>query len=176
MGLLNRLDALDRRIGADPRNPQPLSRRFAFIAVAIFCAIGSIPLAATVWYGHEDENVAARLRRDGADVDAEVVGVRLGGRLRAVSGEGAKVVFRTDAGKQVTTWVTVGSAPEKGPTRVRYLRSDPSVARLVTDPVPREGITGPLVALGFLIASAAWAIRTVRKGLKWRPPGATAAT
>lgn len=170
MGLLDRLDALDRRFGADPKNPRPLTKKFALIVVAIYAAVGAIPLVATVWNRHHDEQVAARLRRGGAVVDVQVVDVRHGGRLRAVAGEAAKVVFRTEAGQQVTTWITVRSAPDTGPTRFRYLRSTPSMARLVDDPVPRRGISGPLAAGAFRLGTAAWGAHLAQKGLHWEAP------
>ncbi|MEA2900952.1 MAG: hypothetical protein QOH36_839 [Actinomycetota bacterium] len=49
-----------------------------------------------------------------------------------------KVAFDASAGQHVETWVTVSHPYPLGPTRIRYLRTDPKEARLLDDPTPRE--------------------------------------
>lgn len=94
-------------------------------------------LAAAGWNGYADRRLAERLEQQGITVDARVVDFRSYGRLSAIRGQEAKVVFTTDQGDRIETWIVVGGSVEDGPVSVRYLRSDPEVARLSADLKPR---------------------------------------
>ena len=163
MGLLDRLAALDRRLGIDVQSEQRGSKRLPVLVLVAFFLIGMVPVGAALWNGNHDRDVAARLGRDGAVGTGQVVDVRSKGWLKAVAGQGAKVVFRTAGGEAVSTWVTVGDLPHRGPTEVRYLRSDPSVARLVDDPAPRDGVWPVTAALLFLAAWITCLVALARK-------------
>jgi hypothetical protein len=97
------------------------------------------PCVLTGWEFRHDVNVDRKLRQDGAVVDGEVFERRTrSGQGDLLFGEMARVRFTTLDGQSVQTTVTVADLPPLGPTKVRYLRGDPSVARLVSDPVPRR--------------------------------------
>jgi hypothetical protein len=153
VALLDRFAGLDRRLGLDRESEQRGSKKTVVLFLAMFGVVGLVPIGAALWNGHHDRDVASRLRRDGAVAAGEVVDVSRKGKLKAVAGQGAKVIFRTESGEEVSTWVTVRDVPPKGPTEVRYLRSDPSVARLVDDPAPRNGVWPVVSAVLF---AAAW--------------------
>jgi len=120
-----------------------LSRRARTLAFSLAaCLLLGLSLA-SLWNGAHDRRIAEELRSNGVEVAAEVIAVRS-------FEQQAKVVFETEAKVRIETWVTVATSVEKGPTRVRYLRSRPVVARLVDDPVPRNGdLTSLLVVSGF---------------------------
>ena len=162
MRLIRRLDAFADRWGGGLSGPLP--RQTAIVMVMLFAAIGAIPLGAAVWNVRHDKQVAAALERGGATTDGRIVDVRYSGKLRTITGHGAKVAFRTAAGEDVVTWVTVDDPPPQGSaSRVRYLVREPSVARLVDDPVPRRGVAPLFAGLAFLVsmagAAAVWVYR-----------------
>ena len=167
MGFLDRLAAVDRRLGIDSESERRGSKRLAVVTVAALSLVFMVPLGAALWNGNHDREVAAKLRREGVVANGHVVDVRAKGPLGgAVAGEEAKVAFRTAIGENVSTWVTVADAPPKGPTVVRYLPSDPSTARLVEDPVPRDRLwpvaVGVSFVLGWIGCVLAFALRARR--------------
>ena len=96
-------------------------------------------LAVAAWNGHHDRRIADRLRHDGVEVDAEVIEFRHRSQLNSTFGDLVKVAFLVD-GQPRQTWVVVAlNRVPLGPTRIRYLRTDPDVARLVRDFEPRAG-------------------------------------
>ncbi len=165
MGLLERLAAVDRRLRIDFKSERRGSKRLAVATAVSLSLIFMVPVVAALWNGKHDREVAAKLRREGAVADGQIVDVRPKGALRSVAGEEVKVAFRTAAGENVTTWVTVGDG-RRGPTVVRYLRSDPSTARLVEDPVPRGGVwpvaVGGFYLVGWIGCVVLWALRRRR--------------
>ncbi|HEX7276653.1 MAG TPA: hypothetical protein VF244_04700 [Acidimicrobiales bacterium] len=115
-------------------------------------------LAVAAWNGQHDRDIADRLRRDGVEVDATIVDYQESLRgINLAIGRKVKVVFQVE-GRQVATWVIVGREHRTGPTRVRYLRTDPSVARLVSDPQPRAPAFVGCAIVFSILAIVGWAI------------------
>ena len=146
--------------------------RGAGTAVLAILVVG--PSALTLWEFRHDVRVDQRLRRDGAVVDGEVVERRSrSGRGSLLYGRNARVRFTTVDGRSVETTVTVQDLPRKGPTRVRYLRDDPSVARLVSDPVPRRDNWWLVLAATVLGLLAVLVVKRVQKRRRSRRRGST---
>lgn len=121
-------------------------------------------LAVAGWNGYADRRLADRLEQQGVTVDARVVDLRHRGRLSAILGDEAEVVFTTEQGEQVQTWVVVGTSVDNGPVRVRYLRSDPYVARLRHDLKPRAGALTLMLVVTALVGFPTWLlVRWVRR-------------
>jgi hypothetical protein len=121
----------------------------------------------TFWNFRHDVQVDRKLRRDGVVVDGEVIERRSrSGRGALLFGRNVSVRFTTLDGRSVQTGVTVQDLPRRRPTQVRHLRSDPSVARPVTDPVPRQDswwlVTGAMVLVGTVVISIEWTARVRR--------------
>lgn len=140
VGLMARLDALDRRFGNGVGRARSGSgraeRSLANGAIAFGVLVVATLLALSAWNGHRDRRIADRLGHDGVEVDAVIVDARTAYQLK---GENElKVAFQAGTGQHVEIWVTVSHRYPPGPTRIRYLRTDPKVARLVDDPTPRE--------------------------------------
>jgi hypothetical protein len=117
-------------------------------------------LAVAGWNGYQDRRIAELLRRDGVEVDADVVGYKVRYKHNAAIGDEVKVAFNTVDGRRVETWLVVNTNAEPpSPTRIRYLRTDPTVARLATDIEPRAGALAfflILYAILGLIGGALW--------------------
>ncbi|MCA1836792.1 MAG: hypothetical protein LC721_10910 [Actinobacteria bacterium] len=96
-------------------------------------------LVFTVANDREDRHVAASLQRDGVVVEGSAIHFEFRTRGDIFFGDRVQVAFKTEDGRDVKTWVPNGIPVDRGAVSVRYLRSDPSVARLVADPTPREG-------------------------------------
>jgi hypothetical protein len=125
------------------------------------------PSVVTWWEFRHDVNVDRKLRRDGVVVDGEVFERRTrSGQGDLLFGEMARVRFTTRDGRSVETAVTVGDLPRVGPTKVRYLRTDPFVARLVSDPVPRKDnwwlVAAATVLGGIVVILVKWITRIRR--------------
>jgi hypothetical protein len=149
---MDRLHALDRRLGLDAASGGWGTRPVLVTAIVIVSIVFLIPAAAAVWNGYHDRRVAAQLRAEGAETTAEILDADHKRRLRAVAGERIELRFQTEDGEEIRTWVTVQDATDSGKVRIRYLRSKPSVARLVDDPAPRSGwwpvVSGLLFPVG----------------------------
>jgi len=106
------------------------------VLVALFFTVGN---------DREDRRVAALLERDGVVVDGSAIHFKFRVRTDFLFGEQVQVAFETEDGVKMTTWIPNMTAVQEGPVSVRYLRSDPTVARLEAEPAPRRGRS--LVAL-----------------------------
>jgi hypothetical protein len=143
------LDESDRRTfqrAAKKREERRL--RWGKKSLAFHLIATQVPLllvaAAGLWFtvtnDRTDRHVAAALEHDGVDVEGTAVHFRF--RLQGwdlLFGDQAQVVFKTEDGRSASTWVPTGKLPQKGAVSLSYVRSDPSVARLVADPTPRVG-------------------------------------
>ena len=130
-------------------------------------------LAVSGWNGCQDRRIADELRRDSVEVDAVIVDYQVRAKHTAAVGDTVKVAFTTLDGRQVETRVVVGTNREPpSPTRVRYLRTDPSVARLATDPAPRAGALPfyliLFAVLGVIGAAVFWFFREMDRQLGLR--------
>ena len=149
------------------------SRRLGNGLVAVV-ALG--PCALTGWEFRHDVNVDRKLRQEGAVVDGEVFERRTrSGRGDLLFGEMARVRFTTLDGRSVQTTVTVADLPRLGPTKVRYLRGDPSVARLVSDPVPRRDNWWLVTAATVLAGIVVIVVKRVTRARRSRRADSTAA-
>lgn len=144
----------------DRRNRQPTQaeRRNAFTLMAVIFT--SFVLVAA-WNGYRDRQLAEDLRERGAEATARVVDFRSRSKLPEVFGDQARVAFETDAGTHITIWVIVATYVDNGPTRVRYLRANPRVARLSTDLEPRATGLPLVLAITALIGVPTWL------GVRW---------
>lgn len=134
----------------DARDRRPEWGLLAVLIVAV--------LAVAAWNGHQDRRIADRLRRDGVEVDAEVIEYRHRSQLNATFGDLVKVAFLVD-GHPRQTWVVVAvDRVPLGPTRIRYLRTDPDVARLVRDFEPRAGALAFWLIFLTIAGLVAWGI------------------
>ena len=163
MGVIDRLEALDRRLGLDARSDAWGTKPFRVAAIVIVSIVSLIPAAAALGNGHHDRRIAAQLDASGVETSAEILDADDRRRLRAVGGERVKLLFQTEEGQEVRTWVTVKDAAEGGKVRIKYLPSNPSVARLVDDPAPRSGwwpiVSGLLFPVGLFAFGCAGARR-----------------
>jgi hypothetical protein len=129
------------------------------------CLLAGLGAAAS-WNGAHDRRVADDLRRDGVEVTGEVID------HRGFEGQ-ARVVFETDEEVRVDTWVTASRYFENGPRQIRYLRSNPHVARLVDDPVPRTSDLSGLIFLyvfcGLVALALGAGFRAIDRSLGLRP-------
>ena len=101
VGFLDRLAAVDRRLGIDSESERRGSKRLAVVTVATLSLVFMVPLGAALWNGNHDREVAAKLRREGVVANGHVVDVRAKGPLGgAVAGEEAKAAFRTAIGDE----------------------------------------------------------------------------
>lgn len=152
MGLLAWLDDYDRRtFRRAAEHKEERRQRWNQHGAVWWLAMSHIPLLVilvvmlvpAVLNDRNDRDVGASLDRDGIVADATAVGFRFrvkGGSL--FFGESVQVAFTTMDGQPVKTWVPYGKdlLAERGDhLSVRYLRGDPSVARLLSDPTPRKG-------------------------------------
>lgn len=163
MGVIGRLEALDRRLGLDARSSGWGNRPFVVTAIVIMSVVFLLPAAAAVWNGYHDRRIADQLRAEGVETIAQILDANHKGRLRAVAGERVEVRFHTEVGDEVQTWVIVRDADNRGDVRIRYLRGDPSVARLVDDPAPRSGWWPVVSGLLFPVALFAFGYAGARQ-------------
>lgn len=108
--------------------------------VAPMILVMSLAQYLTVRDHRTDQRVDSLLSRDGVVADGRAIqfSVHFGwGAL--IYTDSVKVAFKTSDGRNIETWLPHEIPVERGPVRVRYLRTDPSIARLVDDPAPREG-------------------------------------
>ncbi len=131
-------------------------------------------LAVAGWNGCQDRRIAERLRGDGVEVDAVVIDYRVRFRHNAAIGDEVKVAFNRVDGRHVETWLIVNTNTKPpSPTRIRYLRSDPSVARLATDIEPRAGALAFFLILfailGLIGCALSWFFKEIDRQLGLRP-------
>lgn len=150
VGLLRKLDDLDRRFGAraghttDWEERQVVARGLSLPMIAALVALLIVPVMAillvqTVWNQQEDSRVRETLERDGGLAVGTVTEFKRPLRGNVVPDE-MRVEFMTERGKTVTAWVPVSHLPAKGARiEVRYVRSNPSVARVPGDETPHRG-------------------------------------
>jgi hypothetical protein len=148
------LKRLDRVFGLNSRYPGRWFDRgrlyFGLAAVGLFVVVYPI---ITLWEGHQDRVIADRLRQDGVEVDAVIL------RYRDSNGDDeVRVAFDRVDGGHVEGWVIVGSKRAPGPTRVRYLPSDPTVARLADDLEPRRSEVKVMVVVYLFLGAVVVAI------------------
>jgi hypothetical protein len=168
VGIFQRLDALDRWAGASPPSRSHSYGRpwlrygVGCLFVVLFLAYGVL----TAWNSRHDLQVADRLGRDGDQVQGQIIDYRVPHQLKGA--HEVKVSFGTLTGQHVETWVTVSKYRSPGPTQVRYLKSDPSVARLVDDLEPRAGDLLALIIIVFGLGALAFMVFRIGKGFDRR--------
>ncbi len=92
MSVIDRLEALDRRLGLDARSEAWGTKPFRVGAIVIVSIVSLIPASAALWNGHHDRRIAAQLDADGVETSAEILDVDRRRRLRAVAGERVKLL------------------------------------------------------------------------------------
>lgn len=150
------------------------TRRSRRVGAALTAIVVAAPCLLTLWEFRHDVRIDRKLRKDGVVVDGEVVERRTrGGRGSLLFGRNVGVRFTTAEGRSVETTVTVQDLPRAGATKVRYLRTDPSVARLVSDPVPRRDNWWLVLGATGLGLSAVVVIKRIQRRRRSRRAGRT---
>ena len=154
MGLLTWLEGLDRRY-ADRVPDEEESPWWGVAGIGgVITVAMAVLLVQTVGGERRDNEARDRLRTEGVPAEGTVVAVR-DQRGVTVLPEAVRVEFATEDGKTVAAWMPV-SAPDAevgDRLELRYVRSDPSVARVRGDEVPYSGrwiwvaLGGPAVIL-----------------------------
>lgn len=157
MGFLGKFDDLDQslRRRSDRREERFVQQNqrgiFWWFVLPLLpvLVVATVALILAVGIERKDRQVAARLAADGAVAEGTVtdVDVRIKGDL--IFSDRVRVTFFSDDGRWWTTSVASRIPVKEGPVAVRYLRSDPTVARLAADTEPGKG--RPAAVLGFAV-------------------------
>ena len=113
----------------------------------LILALAAVILVFTEKNDLADRQVASSLERGGVVVEGSVIAIDFRHKVQLFFGKSVEVAFTTETGQRMTTWVPTTISVQEGPASVRYLRSDPSVARLVADPIPRKGRSKAVLSL-----------------------------
>ncbi|HJP65555.1 MAG TPA: DUF3592 domain-containing protein [Actinomycetota bacterium] len=157
---MRRLDDWARRVTSSDQQlsdgRQLLIRVLAVAALVVPAMV--ILLVQTVRAEQRDNAVRAHLERDGIVTAGTVAKVRSPLRWNVFPST-ARIDFVTGEGNAVTTWVPVSHLPEKGARLdVRYVGSNPSMARLPGDETPNRGrwklvaVGGPVFSIALITA------------------------
>jgi len=147
VGLIARLDAVDRRFLGHPGERRAEQRR-KFVERSLLRTVSplatwlvvmaAVLLVITITNEREDAQLVAKLRLDGATAQGTAVGFGVR-QDNLIWPDEVRVVFQTPSGETVKVWVPTRHLPDKGPVTVRYVRGNPHVARLAGDETPHRG-------------------------------------
>lgn len=113
--------------------------------------LAAVALLFAVSIDRTDRRVASQLAAEGVVVEGLVtdLDIRIKGDL--VFSDRVEVTFLAENGLGWTTSLPSRISVQKGPVSLRYLRSDPTVARLVADPAPGKGRPGAVLRFSAVV-------------------------